>query len=214
VVRDRTRCQVVAPCGPRAEAQHHGQHTRRTHPCRRNATRCREHADGHRTEDTAHVGARRRLANPVIRAVGKDVSHWVGTGLPIASVMSKGEDMARETVDVLIDDLDGSAAAETVRIGWNGEWRELELSKRNLAALSRSLDRYWDVARPASADGQTTRRRRVPAKAATRARKSKRATGRDPKLIRAWAMDNGISVPARGRIPGHVERQYEAANGR
>ena len=121
--------------------------------------------------------------------------------------------MATATMDVLVDDLDGSAAAETIRIGWNGEWRELELSKRNLASLSRALDKYWDVARPAPADGHSNRRRRPGATTATRAGKSKRTTKRDPKLIRAWAMDNGISVPARGRIPGEVERQYNAANG-
>ena len=33
-------------------------------------------------------------------------------------------------------------------------------------------------------------------------------------MIRAWAIDNGISVPARGRIPGDVERQYKDAVGR
>ena len=27
-------------------------------------------------------------------------------------------------VEVLVDDLDGSEGADTVRIGWNGEWRE------------------------------------------------------------------------------------------
>ena len=50
--------------------------------------------------------------------------------------------MAKAMVEVLVDDLDGSEGAETVRIGWNGEWRELELSKKNLSALSRAFDRY------------------------------------------------------------------------
>ena len=48
---------------------------------------------------------------------------------------SKGEVMAKAMVEVLVDDLDGSEGAETVRIGWNGEWRELELSKKNLSAF-------------------------------------------------------------------------------
>ena len=122
--------------------------------------------------------------------------------------------MAKATVDVLVDDLDGSEGAETVRLGWNGEWRELELSKRNLASLSRALDRYWDVARPTSASGRTNRRRRTGAVTSSPARKAKRTTKRDPKVIRAWATDNGIAVPSRGRIPGEVERQYDEANGR
>jgi Lsr2 len=56
--------------------------------------------------------------------------------------------MAKATVEVLVDYLDGSEAAETVQIGWNGDWRELELSKKNLASLSNALDKYWNVSRP------------------------------------------------------------------
>ena len=67
--------------------------------------------------------------------------------------------MAKATVDVLVDDLDGSEAVETVRIGWNGDWRELDLSKKNLASLSKALDRYWNVSRPVSANGRSSRRR-------------------------------------------------------
>ena len=67
--------------------------------------------------------------------------------------------MAKATVEVLIDDLDGSEGAETVRLGWNGDWRELELSKKNLAALSKALDKYWQVGRAVSANGQSSRRR-------------------------------------------------------
>jgi nucleoid-associated protein Lsr2 len=135
--------------------------------------------------------------------------------LAIASLcVSKGEAMAKETIDVLVDDLDGSHGAQTVQLGWNGEWRELELSKRNLASLSRALDKYWDVARPAAVDGQSNRRPRQGATTRARTSKAKRTTKRDPKVIRAWATDNGIPVPARGRIPGEVERQYNEANGR
>jgi Lsr2 len=118
--------------------------------------------------------------------------------------------MAKAMVQVLVDDLDGSEGAETVRIGWNGEWRELELSKKNLSALSRALDTYWNVSRPVSRDGRARGQRRSGRAKASRSSKSTR----DPKVIRAWATDNGISVPARGRIPGAVERQYNDAVGR
>jgi Lsr2 len=120
--------------------------------------------------------------------------------------------MAKATVDVLVDDLDGSEGAETVRIGWNGDWRELELSKKNLASLSRALDRYWNVSRPVSTDRRSSRRRGPTT--TTSSRSTKATTKRDPKLIRSWATENGISVPARGRIPGEVERQYNDAHGR
>lgn len=118
--------------------------------------------------------------------------------------------MAKATVEVLVDDVDGSEGAETVRLGWNGEWRQLELSKKNLASLSRALDRYWKVSRPVSRNGQSSSRR--PSKSTRSSRRAK--AKRDPKVIRAWAVDNGIAVPTRGRIPGDVERQYNDANGR
>ena len=117
--------------------------------------------------------------------------------------------MAKATVDVLVDDLDGSEGVETVRIGWNGDWRELDLSKKHLASLSKALDKYWNVSRPVSKDGRSSRHR------PNTTSSSRSAKGRrDPKLIRAWATENGISVPARGRIPGDVERRYNEANGR
>jgi nucleoid-associated protein Lsr2 len=117
--------------------------------------------------------------------------------------------MAKATVNVLVDDLDGSEAVATVRIGWNGDWRELDLSTKNLASLSKAFDTYWNVSRPVSTNGRSSRRRPT----TTSSSRSPKA-GRDPKLIRAWATDNGISVPARGRIPGDVERRYNEAIGR
>lgn len=119
--------------------------------------------------------------------------------------------MAKKTVEVLVDDLDGSPAVETVRLGWNGEWRELDLSKRNLASLSRALERYWSAGRRAEAVAARRQRAPQPRKAA-----AKRSTKpkRDPKMIRAWAIENGIAVPARGRIPGDVERRYNEATQR
>jgi nucleoid-associated protein Lsr2 len=110
--------------------------------------------------------------------------------------------MAKTLVEVLVDDLDGTEAVESVRLGWNGQWRQLELSERNLAALSKAIDRYWDAGRPVRGDAPATRRR-----------SSLGATGRDPRAIRVWAADNGIAVPARGRIPREIEERYNEATG-
>jgi hypothetical protein len=110
--------------------------------------------------------------------------------------------MAKTLVEVLVDDLDGTEAAESVRLGWNGQWRQLELSEKNLAALSKAIDRYWDAGRPVRSEAGGTRR---PASAG--------ATGRDPRAIRVWAADNGIAVPARGRIPREIEDRYNEATG-
>jgi hypothetical protein len=108
--------------------------------------------------------------------------------------------MAKTLVEVLVDDLDGTEAVESVRLGWNGQWRQLELSEKNLAALSKAIDRFWDAGRPMKS-GAGGRRR------------STTAGGRDPRAIRVWAAENGIAVPSRGRIPRDVEEQYNAATG-
>jgi hypothetical protein len=119
--------------------------------------------------------------------------------------------MAKVTVEVLVDDLDGSEGAETVRLGWNGDWREIDLSKRNRASLSRALDRYWNAARAVAGNRQPSRRRRP---SRTKSSRSTKTTKRDPKVIRAWATEHGIAVPARGRIPSDVEQQYNQAHTR
>jgi hypothetical protein len=124
------------------------------------------------------------------------------------AISLEGQAMAKATVEVLLDDLDGSEATETVTIGWNGDWRELDLSKRNLASLSKTLDKYWQVGRPVSGNRRPpTKRSRPETRSPRRAAKAKR----DPKLIRAWATHNGIPMPARGRIPVDIERQYNEA---
>jgi hypothetical protein len=110
--------------------------------------------------------------------------------------------MVKSLVEVLVDDLDGTEAVESVMLGWNGQWRRIELSEKNLAALSKAVDRFWEAGRPVTDRGGASRRAR-----GARADKN----GRDPKAIRAWAAANGIAVPKRGRIPGDVEKRYNQA---
>src|SRR3954452_5707489 len=111
--------------------------------------------------------------------------------------------MAKTLVEVLVDDLDGTEAVESVRLGWNGQWRQLELSERNLGALSKAIDRFWDAGRPVKGDVAAARRRGA----------GTASSGRDPRAIRVWAAENGIAVPARGRIPRDIEDRYNEATG-
>jgi hypothetical protein len=111
--------------------------------------------------------------------------------------------MAKTLVEILVDDIDGTEAVESVRLGWNGQWRQLELSERNLAALSKAIDRFWDAGRPVRSEGGGSVRRRSTAS----------PSDRDPRAIRVWAADNGIAVPSRGRIPREIEERYNAATG-
>ena len=95
--------------------------------------------------------------------------------------------MATKITVALEDDLDGGPADETVRFGLDGPGYEIDLNKKNAAALRKKLAPFVEHARKAGR-GQ---RRREARGAASRER------GSD---IRAWAKDQGIAVSRRGRI--------------
>jgi len=111
--------------------------------------------------------------------------------------------MASRTVRVLIDDLSGEELsnedAETVTFGLDGVTYEIDLSADNAAALRDTLAPYVSA-------GRRVGGRR---KAGSNARA---ASGRSPRAIREWAQEQGIDVPARGRIPSEIEAQYDAAH--
>ena len=117
--------------------------------------------------------------------------------------------MAREVIEKLIDDLDGSAAVETVSFALDGTTYEIDLSKKNAAAFRKVLDRYVAAAQRKGGTRSTPRRRT--SKAATNG-KAKR--GYDLTQLREWAGANKVSVPSRGRIPQAVVEQFKAAGGR
>lgn len=115
--------------------------------------------------------------------------------------------MAREVIEKLIDDLDGSDATETVTFALDGTTYEIDLNKKNAAALRKALDQYVRAART----GRSASGRRKAAPASTRRRAQR---DYDIAQLRKWAGSNGVEVPARGRIPQAVVEQYKAAVGR
>ena len=107
--------------------------------------------------------------------------------------------MARQMVETQVDDLDGSPAAETVSFGLDGRTYEIDLSKRNAAALRRALDRYIGASQ--GGGGKKPR--------ALRARGTSNGSREyDIAQLREWAAANEIQVPARGRIPQTVVEQF------
>ena len=109
--------------------------------------------------------------------------------------------MAKKTVTSVeyTDDLDGSAAAGTVRFGYEGVDYEIDLSKRNAREFEKALALYVGHAR------RVRSARRRPSRGGA-------ATGIDLKDVRAWAAANGHKVSARGRVPGNVMDAYRAAH--
>lgn len=106
--------------------------------------------------------------------------------------------MAQKVQVLLVDDLDGGEADETVTFAIDGASYEIDLSSANAAKLRDSLRPFVEKSRKA---GSSTRKRRQRG-ASSRERSAE---------IRAWAKNNGIKVNERGRIPAHVIEQYEAA---
>lgn len=117
--------------------------------------------------------------------------------------------VARQVIEKLIDDLDGGEAAETVTFGLDGATYEIDLTKRNAAALRKAFERYVKAARTSAPSRTRTRRAAPPA---AKAKKSKRDF--DIVQLREWAGANGVAVPSRGRIPQAVLDQYRSAGGR
>jgi hypothetical protein len=115
-------------------------------------------------------------------------------------------DVAREVIEKLVDDLDGGVAEETVQFGLDGASYEIDLSKKNAAALRKALVPYLAGARKSST-GRTSRGR-------TAAGGGKRTRDYDLAQLREWAAENEIAIPSRGRVPQAVVEQYRAAGGR
>ncbi|WP_019633025.1 histone-like nucleoid-structuring protein Lsr2 [Actinomadura atramentaria] len=106
--------------------------------------------------------------------------------------------MAQKVQVLLVDDLDGGEADETVAFSIDGASYEIDLSGANAKKLRDSLQPFVEKSRKAG-----TARRRRPRTGSNRERSAE---------IRAWAKAHGIKVNERGRIPQNVIEKYEAAH--
>lgn len=109
--------------------------------------------------------------------------------------------VARKVIEHLVDDLDGSAAAGTIRFGFDGVSYEIDLSTVNAERLRAELAPYVNAARKVSGNG---RARAV--KVAGVAPGSKA----ENRAIREWANTRGKTLSGRGRIPREVVEEYRA----
>jgi len=116
--------------------------------------------------------------------------------------------MARiEEVSVsLVDDFDGTEAAETVKFALDGKAYEIDLSKSNANELRRTLRPYVDRARGVRRNTSSRRNASRPAGGGTR-----RPEGYDRAEVRTWAKANRIKVGPRGRIANDVVEKWRKA---
>ena len=101
----------------------------------------------------------------------------------------------QKTIIKLVDDTDGSEAAETLTFGLEGASYELDLSDKNAKKLRDALAPWVAAARK------------------TGGRRGRKTNGQlvDMKAVRVWAASNNVQVSIRGRVPASVIEQYQAA---
>jgi len=109
--------------------------------------------------------------------------------------------MAKKTVVLLEDDIDGSEATETLSFALDGSEYEIDLNDGHANELREALERFTNAGRKVSGG----RGRPV-------ARTKSSGGGPDAKAVRMWAAENGIPVNTRGRIQAEVVEKYEAAH--
>ena len=107
--------------------------------------------------------------------------------------------MAQKVNIILVDDLDGSDAEETITFGLDGTTYEIDLNAANARALREALSGYVGHARKMSAGRRGSGRRTSTGSSNT-------------KSVREWAKANGHDVSERGRISADVQQAYDAAH--
>lgn len=115
--------------------------------------------------------------------------------------------MAQKVEVVLVDDIDGSTADETVTFALDGVSYEIDLSSKHAAELRESLARWIGHARRSGGRRTAGTRRRSSGGGRTTRSDS------DASKIREWARENGYTVSERGRISAEIREAYEKANG-
>src|SRR5690242_10497258 len=112
--------------------------------------------------------------------------------------------MAQKVQTLLLDDIDGGNADETVRFGLDGSSYEIDLSTAHAQDLRTALASYVQAGRKAG-----PLRGAPPRKTARTA-----SNGYDSTAVRDWARAQGIDIKDRGRVPADVVAKFKAATGK
>ncbi|MGI5349613.1 histone-like nucleoid-structuring protein Lsr2 [Streptomyces sp. CA-250714] len=112
--------------------------------------------------------------------------------------------MAQKVQVLLVDDLDGGEADETVTFALDGKSYEIDLTTANADKLRSALEPYLK-------NGRRTGGRSARGKGSRSGSGS--GSSQDTAKIRAWAKEQGYEVNDRGRVPASIREAYEKANG-
>ncbi|WP_022873353.1 histone-like nucleoid-structuring protein Lsr2 [Nesterenkonia alba] len=100
--------------------------------------------------------------------------------------------MAKKVEEVLVDDLDGSPAKETVTFGLDSRFYEIDLNEENAKELRDALRKFVRKGRPIAPPTPQN----------------------EAKQIREWAIANGYQVAKRGRLHRDIVEAYRNAKKR
>jgi hypothetical protein len=117
--------------------------------------------------------------------------------------------MATMTTVTMVDDIDGSAATETIEFGLDGASYEIDLNDKNAKKLRDAVANYiaharrTDGGRRGSGRGRSSRGRS----------RSRTAPDREQTAaIREWARGQGYEVSDRGRLSAAIVQAFEEAH--
>lgn len=108
--------------------------------------------------------------------------------------------MAQKVKIILVDDMDGGSAEETVRFGLDGANYEIDLSAENAGKLREAIRPFVSKARRSSGRVQ-------------RGRGSTPARNQEAAEIRKWAREQGYKVSDRGRVQSEIQDAYRKTMG-
>lgn len=109
--------------------------------------------------------------------------------------------MAQKVNIVLVDDLDGSEASESVTFGLDGATYEIDLNDDHANTLREALSGFVGHARKVSGSNRRTARKASGGGSST-----------NTKAVREWAKKKKMDISERGRIPAEVQKAYDAAH--
>ncbi|MCV7421948.1 Lsr2 family protein [Mycobacterium yunnanensis] len=112
--------------------------------------------------------------------------------------------MGKRKNDEPVDALDGTAAAETVQFGLDGQLYSIDLSSEHAEELRRIMSEWAAYGRRV----RPVQRRHLARIDPWR----KQVTGQERDQIREWCQDNGYSVGTRGPLPFEAVDAFRTAN--
>ena len=120
--------------------------------------------------------------------------------------------MAQKVQVILVDDVDGGEAAETVSFALDGVSYEIDVSEKNAEALREALAQWVGHARRVGGRSGGGRSRSTSSSGGSGRSRGSSGGRHDLSDVRAWARENGYQVSDRGRVSSEVIAAYEKAH--